>query len=295
MTHDQFCTDHPARCAQGRRSRGRVRRTHPHRHASLDRRRGPRRQPIRTQRPMHELPQRKPAEDGRYDERRHRGSDPETALRVVRPVATRTPSTGIEQGLYTVIMEAYVHGGSTRNVDDLVAALGVDSGVSKSQVSRICAVLDTAIARFRERTLTHTSFPYIFPDATYCKCGSGHRWSLTPSSSRPGVDRRHPGIPQPRRRRQLVVRFLARVPGRVERAWTVGVHLVISDADAGLKAVVAQHFIVATLSGAFQAERRVGGLVEACVAGDGSDQGDLRAHRTRCCCAAVGSGCRYVG
>ncbi|MEH6795461.1 MAG: transposase, partial [Rhodococcus sp. (in: high G+C Gram-positive bacteria)] len=44
----------------------------------------------------------------------------------------------IDQALYAVIMEAYVHGVSTRNVDDLVAALGVDSGVSKSTVSRIC-------------------------------------------------------------------------------------------------------------------------------------------------------------
>lgn len=47
-------------------------------------------------------------------------------------------------------MEAYVHGVSTRNVDDLVTALGVESGISKSQVSRICAGLDTEIARFRD-------------------------------------------------------------------------------------------------------------------------------------------------
>lgn len=91
----------------------------------------------------------------------------------------------IDQALYAVIMEAYVHGVSTRNVDALVTALGVDSGISKSQVSRICAGLDTEIARFRERTLTHTSFPYIFLDATYCKFGSGRTWSLTLSSSRP--------------------------------------------------------------------------------------------------------------
>ena len=47
----------------------------------------------------------------------------------------------IDQALHAVIMEAYVHGVSTRNVDDLVAALGVASGISKSEVSRICAGL----------------------------------------------------------------------------------------------------------------------------------------------------------
>lgn len=73
----------------------------------------------------------------------------------------------IDRALHAVIMEAYVHGVSTRSVDDLVAALGVASGVSKSEVSRICAGLDAEVARFRERTLTHTSFPYVFLDATY--------------------------------------------------------------------------------------------------------------------------------
>ena len=81
----------------------------------------------------------------------------------------------IDQALYAVIMEAYVHGVSTRNVDDLVAALGVESGISKSTVSRICQGLDVEIARFRERTLTHTSFPYIFLDATYCDLPRGFR------------------------------------------------------------------------------------------------------------------------
>ena len=47
----------------------------------------------------------------------------------------------IDQALYAVVMEAYVHGVSTRKVDDLVQALGVDAGISKSEVSRICAEL----------------------------------------------------------------------------------------------------------------------------------------------------------
>jgi putative transposase len=64
-------------------------------------------------------------------------------------------------------MEAYVLGVSTRSVDDLVAALGVDTGISKSQVSRICADLDVRVAAFRNRTLGHTSFVYVYLDATY--------------------------------------------------------------------------------------------------------------------------------
>ena len=58
-------------------------------------------------------------------------------------------------------MEAFVHGVSTRKVDDLVTALGIDAGVSKSQVSQICAELDTAVAEFRERRLDHIEFPYV--------------------------------------------------------------------------------------------------------------------------------------
>ncbi len=50
-------------------------------------------------------------------------------------------------------MEAFVHGVSTRKVDDLVGALGIDAGVSKSQVSRICTELDGAVGEFRERRL----------------------------------------------------------------------------------------------------------------------------------------------
>jgi putative transposase len=68
-----------------------------------------------------------------------------------------------------VVMEAYVHGTSTRKVDDLVKALGVDAGISRSEVSRICAELDAEVAHFRSRSLAHTAFPYLFLDATYVK------------------------------------------------------------------------------------------------------------------------------
>jgi putative transposase len=79
------------------------------------------------------------------------------------------PRRRIDRALLAVIMEAYVHGTSTRKVDDLVKALGVEAGISKSEVSRICAELDAEVAAFRSRSLSHTAFPYLFVDATYLK------------------------------------------------------------------------------------------------------------------------------
>jgi len=75
----------------------------------------------------------------------------------------------IDRALFAVVMEAYVHGVSTRKVDDLVAALGLESGISKSEVSRICAELDEQLGAFRARSLAHVEFPYVFLDATYLK------------------------------------------------------------------------------------------------------------------------------
>ncbi|SDR95729.1 Transposase (or an inactivated derivative) [Microlunatus soli] len=73
----------------------------------------------------------------------------------------------IDQALHAVVMEAWVNGVSTRAVDDLVVALGIGTGISKSEVSRICAGLDEQVTAFRTRPLHHTSFPYVFLDATY--------------------------------------------------------------------------------------------------------------------------------
>src|SRR4029079_12284485 len=77
------------------------------------------------------------------------------------------PRRRIDQALYAVVMEAYVHGVSTRSVDDLVVALGADSGISKSEVSRICEQLDESVGAFRTRPLDHVGFPYVYLDATY--------------------------------------------------------------------------------------------------------------------------------
>lgn len=79
----------------------------------------------------------------------------------------------IDRALHAVIMEAYVAGVSTRSVDNLVKAMGADTGIGKSEVSRICAGLDAEVAAFRERTLHHTEFPYVFLDATYIKSRIG--------------------------------------------------------------------------------------------------------------------------
>src|SRR5918996_3998389 len=81
----------------------------------------------------------------------------------------------VDQALFAVVMEAYLHGVSTRKVDDLVRALGADSGISKSEVSRICADLDAEVNTFRDRSLAGQMFPYVFVDATYCKARVNRR------------------------------------------------------------------------------------------------------------------------
>lgn len=77
------------------------------------------------------------------------------------------PRRRIDQALYAVVMEAYVQGVSTRRVDDLVEAMGVEAGISKSEVSRICAGLDESVGAFRTRSLERIAFPYVYLDATY--------------------------------------------------------------------------------------------------------------------------------
>jgi transposase-like protein len=81
----------------------------------------------------------------------------------------------VDQALFAVVMEAYLHGVSTRKVDDLVKALGADSGISKSEVSRICADLDEEVAAFRDRPLGDVEFRSVFLDATYCKARVNRR------------------------------------------------------------------------------------------------------------------------
>src|ERR671915_645983 len=77
------------------------------------------------------------------------------------------PRKRAERALVAVVQEAYVQGVSTRRVDDLVQALGM-TGISKSQVSRLCQALDAEVERFRTRPLVGP-YPYVWLDATYLK------------------------------------------------------------------------------------------------------------------------------
>ena len=145
----------------------------------------------------------------------------------------------IDKALHAVVMEAYVHGVSTRSVDDLVGALGVSTGISKSEVSRICAGLDKEVAAFRERSLTHTEFPYVFADATFCKVRIGAHVVSQALVVATGVS-----IDGTREVLGTAVgdsesfefwrEFLASLKAR----GLSGVHLVISDAHEGLKAAI---------------------------------------------------------
>src|SRR5579859_3730442 len=77
------------------------------------------------------------------------------------------PRRRAEKALVAVVQEAYVQGISTRRVDDLVQALGMQ-GISKSQVSRLCAELDKEVERFRSRKL-EGPYPYVWLDGTFVK------------------------------------------------------------------------------------------------------------------------------
>jgi putative transposase len=165
----------------------------------------------------------------------------ELAIPKVRPgsyfPSLLQPRRRAEQALLTVVQEAYVHGVSTRKVDDLVKGLGLD-GISKSEVSRICAELDPIVEAFRTRPLT-TEYPYVWLDATYHKVRIDGRVvsqatvvaiGVTLEGERTvlGVD---VGASEDRGfwtafLRSLVKRGLA------------GVRLVISDAHEGLKAAI---------------------------------------------------------
>src|SRR6056297_1263860 len=83
------------------------------------------------------------------------------------------PRRTAEKALVAVIQEAYVHGVSTRAVDDLVRAMG-GTGVSKSQVSRLCAEIDERVQAFLTRPL-EGAWPYLWLDATYIRVRDGGR------------------------------------------------------------------------------------------------------------------------
>jgi putative transposase len=87
------------------------------------------------------------------------------------------PRRRAERALAAVVQEAYVHGVSTRKVDELVKALGM-TGISKSRVSELCEGLDEEVERFRSRPL-EGSYPYVWVDATYVKARQDGRVAST--------------------------------------------------------------------------------------------------------------------
>ncbi len=155
------------------------------------------------------------------------------------------PRRRIDQALYAVVMEAYVNGVSTRSVDDLVAAMGVDTGISKSEVSRICEGLDERVDAFRNRTLGHVAFPYVYLDATYVNVRDD---ALGQVVSRAVVIAT--GITANGAREVLSVdigdsedeTFWTRFLRSLRDRGLGGVRLVISDAHAGLKASIRKCF-----------------------------------------------------
>lgn len=155
------------------------------------------------------------------------------------------PRRRVDQALYAVVMEAYVNGVSTRAVDDLVAAMGVEAGISKSEVSRICAGLDERVAAFRGRTLGHVTFPYVYLDATYVNVRDD---ALGQVVSRAVVVAT--GITANGTREVLGVEvgdsedetFWTKFCRSLKDRGLAGVRLVISDAHAGLKAAIRKCF-----------------------------------------------------
>jgi putative transposase len=154
------------------------------------------------------------------------------------------PRRRIDQALYAVVMEAYVNGVSTRSVDDLVAALGVDSGISKSEVSRICAGLDEVVGAFRTRRLDHIEFPYVYLDATYlhvrnqssqvCSMAAVVATGITAAGSREVL-----GVDVGDSEDEVFWRGFLR---SLRQRGLGGVRLVISDQHAGLVAALRRTF-----------------------------------------------------
>jgi putative transposase len=142
-----------------------------------------------------------------------------------------------EKALTAVIQEAYVQGVSTRSVDDLVQAMGM-SGISKSQVSRLCEEIDDKVNTFLNRPL-EGNWPYLWLDATYVKVRQGGRVVSVAVTIAVGVN--DDG------RREIL--GLAVGCSEAETFWTDflrklarrglrGVKLAISDAHEGLKAAI---------------------------------------------------------
>jgi putative transposase len=172
-----------------------------------------------------------------------------------------------EKALTAVIQEAYIQGVSTRSVDDLVKALGM-SGISKSQVSRLCEEIDERVKTFLDRPI-EGDWPYLWIDATYVKVRQNGRIVSVAVIVAVGVNSDG--------RREVLGMDIG--PSEAETFWTDflrklrrrglhGVKLVISDAHEGIKAAVSKvlsaswqrcrvHFMRNALAHAGKSGRRV--------------------------------------
>ena len=177
------------------------------------------------------------------------------------------PRRMAEKALTAVIQEAYVQGVSTRSVDDLVKAMGM-SGISKSQVSRLCEEIDGKVKAFLERPI-EGDWPYIWIDATYLKVRRGGRIVSVAAIIAVGVNSDG--------RREVLGMEIG--TSEAEPIWTEflrqltrrglrGVKLVVSDAHEGIKAAVTKvlcatwqrcrvHFMRNALAHAGKSGRRV--------------------------------------
>ena len=177
------------------------------------------------------------------------------------------PRRTAEKALTAVIQEAYVHGISTRSVDDLVQAMGC-SGVSKSQVSRLCGEIDERVQAFLNRPI-EGEWPYLWLDATYVKVRQDGRIVSVAVTIAVAVNsdgrREVLGMAVGASEAETFwIEFLRSLARRGLR----GVKLVISDAHEGLKAAVSRvlhaswqrcrvHFMRNALAHAGKGHRRI--------------------------------------
>jgi transposase-like protein len=177
------------------------------------------------------------------------------------------PRRTAEKALTAVIQEAYVQGISTRSVDDLVRAMGME-GISRSQVSRLCAEIDERVRDFLARPI-EGDWPYLWLDATYVKVREAGR--IVPVAVTIAV-----GVNADGRREVLGMAvgsseaepFWLDFLRTLKRRGLAGVKLVVSDAHEGLKAAVTKvlratwqrcrvHFARNALAHAGKAQRRI--------------------------------------
>jgi putative transposase len=177
------------------------------------------------------------------------------------------PRRMAEKALTAVIQEAYVQGVSTRSVDDLVKAMGM-SGISKSQVSRLCEEIDGKVKVFLERPI-EGDWPYIWVDATYLKVRRGGRIVSVAVIIAVGVNsdgrREVLGMEIGTSEAEPIwTEFLRKLTRRGLR----GVKLAVSDAHEGIKAAITKvlcatwqrcrvHFMRNALAHAGKSGRRV--------------------------------------